>query len=91
MKKFEVRSLLAVLLAAMMLFAFVACDEGSETLPPDTVDTTDPTVTEAPETDPAETEPVETDPPATEPADTKPAETEPADSAEMEQPTEKTE
>lgn len=79
MKKFEVRSLLAVLLAAMMLFAFVACDEGSETLPPDTVDTTDPTVTEAPETDPAETEPVETDPPATEPADTKPAETEPAE------------
>jgi hypothetical protein len=55
MKKFEVRSLLALLLAMAMMFALVACGGDENTLPPDTVET-DPVVT-----DPVETDPVEPD------------------------------
>ena len=87
MKKFEVRSLLALMLAAIMIFALAACGTQDDTLPPDTVETdpveTEPTEIDPVETDPAETEPVETDPvetdpPATEPAVTEPPATEPA-------------
>lgn len=79
MKKFEVRSLLALLMAAAMLFALVACDGGSETLPPDSSDeATEPVEVEPTETDPVETEPAETEAPETEPTVTEPATTEPA-------------
>ena len=79
MKKFEVRSLLAILMVAAMLFAFVACGGDSETLPPDSsVDATEPVEVEPTETDPVEAEPDETEAPATEPAVTEPAATEPA-------------
>ena len=93
MKKFEVRSLLAFLLAAMMVFTLAACGDGNDTLPPDSGVTepaeteptetdpaeTDPPATEPAETDPPATEPVETDPPATEPVETDPPATEPAE------------
>lgn len=76
MKKFEVRSLLALLLAMMMVFTLVACGNADDTLPPET-DETEPVVTEPTETEPAETEPAETEPAETDPTETKPAETEP--------------
>lgn len=88
MKKFEVRSLLAFLLAAMMVFTLAACGDGNDTLPPDSETTdpvetdpteTDPVETDPVETDPVETDPVETDPPATEPVETDPPVTEPVE------------
>ena len=83
MKKLEVRSLLALLLAMMMVLALVACGNADDTLPPESGDTdpavTEPTETDPIETEPAETDPVETDPPATEPAETDPPATEPVE------------
>ena len=81
MKKIEVRSLLALLLAAIMVFAMVACGGADDTLPVDD-DTTDPVVTDPPATDPVETDPpatdpVVTDPPATDPVVTDPPATDP--------------
>jgi hypothetical protein len=77
MKKFEVRSLLALLLAMAMMFALVACGGDENTLPPDTVET-DPVVTDPVETDPPETDPPETDPVVTDPVETEgPEETDP--------------
>ena len=76
MKKFEVRSLLALIMAATMIFALVACGGGNDTLPPDVSDS-EPTVTEPAQTDPVETDPVQTEPVVTEPAVTEPVQTEP--------------
>lgn len=101
MKKFEVRSLLALLLAAIMVFAFVACKGGvDDTTAPGTVETdptetdpteTDPVETDPTQTDPPETKPVETDPPATEPAETDPPATDPVDTEPKETEPEETE
>ena len=86
MKKFEVRSLLALLLAVVTVLAFTACGgKVDETLPPDdTTDVVEPDVTEPDVTDPpADTEPEETDPKydpiVTEPVETDPPETEPVE------------
>lgn len=83
MKKFEVRSLLAFLLAAMMVFTLAACQDADDTLPPDSDVTepveTEPTETDPVETDPVETDPVETDPPATEPVETDPPKQDPVE------------
>ena len=76
MKKFEVRSLLALLLAAIMVFAMVACGGADDTLPVDD-DTTDPVVTDPPATDPVVTDPPATDPVVTDPPVTDPVETDP--------------
>lgn len=77
MKKIEVKSLLAMLLALTMLLSFAACGKPDETtVPSDSTDTaeTDPVEIIPPETDPSEdTDPVETDPPiVTDPAETDP-------------------
>ena len=83
MKKFEVRSLLALILALVMVLAMTACAGGtdepaSEPVATDPVET-DPTETDPIETDPTETDPVETDPPeVVDPVDTDdPDETDP--------------
>ena len=79
MKKFEVRSLLALILAVLMLFAMTACAAGE----PDETDSepvaTDPVETDPVETDPIETEPIVTDPVETDPVIVDPVETEPAE------------
>ena len=67
MKKFEVKSLLALLLVLIMAFAMVAC--GDEVVEgPDT----EPVVTDPTDTDPVDTDPIETDPIVTDPVDTDP-------------------
>ena len=87
MKKFEVRSLLALLLALVMVFAMASCGSTDDTLPPDSGTDpveTEPTETDPVETEPAVTEPVETEPVETEPVETEPAETEPAETEPVE-------
>ena len=83
MSKKMMRSVLAVLVALMMLVVFVACDDPADTTTPDTTDvpetTTEPDETLPDETEPDETEPDETLPDETEPDETLPAETEPAE------------
>lgn len=71
------RSVLAVLLALMMLVVFAACGEPKETTQPDTTepDVTEPDVTTPEETEPEETDPEETDPEVTTPEETLPDET----------------
>ena len=78
MKKLEVRSILALLLAALMAFSLVACGGGNDTLPPETSDT-EPVETDPPVIDPVETDPVETDPIVTDPVETDPPTTEEPD------------
>lgn len=73
MKKFEVKSLVVMLLALAMVLSLAACGKPDETTAPS--DETDPVVTDPVETDPPETDPVEVDPPVvTDPAETDPPE-----------------
>ncbi len=82
MKKLEVRSILTLLLVAIMAFSLVACGGGKDTLPPDT-DPVDPVVT-----DPTDTDPVVTDPPVTDPIEPDPIVTDPVVTEEPEDPDE---
>ena len=75
MKKFEVKSLIVMLLALAMVLALAACGKPAETTAPS--DVTDPVVTDPTETDPPETDPTEIDPVVTDPAQTDPVETNP--------------
>lgn len=78
MKKFEVKSLLVMLLALAMVFSLAACKRGVDdtTAPGD--DTTEPTVIDPIVTDPPETDPPEvTNPPETDPIDPGSEETDP--------------
>ena len=77
MKKFEVKSLVVMLLALAMILSLAACGKPDDTTAPS--DLTDPVDTEPMDTDPMDTDPVDTDPVETDPVETDPVETDPVE------------